>query len=53
MSLDYCARPSLKKRAHSQLAAYELVMTDNHRSVIGEITHGSYQCREAGEVARA
>jgi hypothetical protein len=27
-------------------------MTDNHRSVIGEITHGRYQCREAGELAR-
>jgi hypothetical protein len=27
-------------------------MTDNHPSVIGEITHGSYQCREAGELAR-
>jgi hypothetical protein len=28
-------------------------MTDNHRSIIGEITHGSYQCREAGELVRA
>jgi hypothetical protein len=28
-------------------------MADNHRSVIGEITHGTYQCREAGELARA
>jgi hypothetical protein len=28
-------------------------MADNHRSVIGEITHGRYQCREAGELARA
>jgi hypothetical protein len=28
-------------------------MTDNHRSIIEEITHGTYQCREAGELARA
>jgi hypothetical protein len=28
-------------------------MTDNHRSVIEDITHGPYQCREAGELARA
>jgi hypothetical protein len=34
-------------------AAYEPVMTDNHRSVVGEITHAPYQCREAGELARA
>jgi hypothetical protein len=28
-------------------------MTDNHRIVIGDITHGPYKCREAGELARA
>jgi hypothetical protein len=34
------------------LLAYEPVMTANHRSVIGDITHGSYQCREAGDLTR-
>jgi hypothetical protein len=29
------------------------VMADNYHSVIAEITHGPYQCREAGELARA
>jgi hypothetical protein len=29
------------------------VMADNHRSVIGDITHGPYQRREADALARA
>jgi hypothetical protein len=37
-------------RRRASLAAHESVMADNHRSVIGEITHGRYQCRKAGEL---
>jgi hypothetical protein len=28
------------------------LLADNHRRVIKEITHGPYQCREAGELVR-
>jgi hypothetical protein len=48
---DSCSKRRARRRA--LLAAYEPVMTDNHRSVIGEITHAPYQCREAGELARS